>query len=242
MDFATLRFDTTQEAADSPRHDETETMHLEPAPDPSCAPAGSADGAARLRRLRQASAQGSANAQFEIGCLFHAGELVAHDDAEAATWWGMAALGGHARAQCELGRLHLLGRGVARDPAIARMWLESAAAQREPSAQYELGMLALEAGAEGAEVAARWFALASARSHPCAQYRLGLAYRDGDGVERDDAYAMHWLDAASAQGCALAAYTLAELGWRGWRVPPRRRTRDSGCDAATAAAVCRVPR
>ncbi|OIQ86664.1 Sel1 repeat protein [mine drainage metagenome] len=218
-------------------------MAFEPAPDPSIAPDNTTGTnpavAERMRRLREASAQGCADAQFEIGCLFHAGEFVARDDAEAACWWGLAALGGHARAQCELGCLHVLGRGVARNLEVARLWLESAAAQSDTLAQYELGMLELEPGGGGTESAARWFARAGAQDHPCAQYRLGLAYRDGAGVVRDDECAMYWLDAASTRGCALAAYALAELGWRGRRVPPRRVHHGEHCQSPCGSFECR---
>ncbi len=244
MDFATLRFDTTDRAVLSGRRDDTDAMSFPPAPNPRFAPGGSPEPAVdaavaeRLRQLRAASAQGSAEAQYELGCLFRAGQCVTRDDAEAACWWGLAALGGHARAQCELGVLHLSGSGVTHDHAIARMWLECAAAQHDAAAQYQLGMLALEPSGDGAEVAARWFEQSSVRGHACAQYRLGLAYRDGAGVACDDEYAMHWLDAASAQGCALAAYALAELGWRGRRVPPRRVPRAGDCALEPSAAVC----
>ena len=244
MDFATPRFDTTYRAVHAGRPDDTDAMLFNPAPDPSLAHGASANAPAaaavaeRLSQLRAASAQGSAEAQYELGCLFRAGECVARDDAEAACWWGLAALGGHARAQCELGVLHLSGSGVAHDHATARMWLECAAAQHDAAAQYQLGMLALEPTGDGAEVAAHWFELSSLRGHPCAQFRLGLAYRDGAGVCADDECAMHWLDAASAQGCALAAYALAELGWRGRRVPPRRVSRDGDCTIAASTTAC----
>ena len=215
-------------------------MSLDPAPDPSLAHRGTSGAALaeRLRRLREASAQGNAQAQYELGCLFRTGAGVERDDAEAACWWGLAALGGHTRAQSELGVLHLGVGTVPRDVATARIWLECAAAQHDPAAQYQLGMLALEPDGDGDQMAARWFELSSERGHACAQYRLGLAYRDGVGMPRDDECAMHWLDAASAQGCALAAYALAELGWRGRRVPPRREPRAGDCALEPSTAVC----
>ena len=59
--------------------------------------------------------------------------------------------------------------------------------------------------------AAQWFMQASKRGDKEAQYRYAMLYRDGKGVDRDDAQAVRWLKVASAQKHAESQYELAKL-------------------------------
>lgn len=71
---------------------------------------------------------GDADAQFNLGWLFHNGYGLAIDDAAAERWWLEAAQQGHRDSQLALGTLYRLGgRGVAPDPVKAANWLVQAA-------------------------------------------------------------------------------------------------------------------
>ena len=73
--------------------------------------------------------QGNAEAQFNLGVLYHKGHGVAKDDVEARKWWLKAAESGNADAQNNLGVLYLFGHGVARDYGMAYVWCNLAAEQ-----------------------------------------------------------------------------------------------------------------
>ncbi|ATX78732.1 hypothetical protein Ga0123461_0280 [Mariprofundus aestuarium] len=59
--------------------------------------------------------------------------------------------------------------------------------------------------------AAQWFMQAAKRGDKEAQYRYAMLYRDGKGVDRDDAQAVRWLKVAAAQKHADSQYELAKL-------------------------------
>ena len=79
--------------------------------------------------LRPLAEQGDAAAQYDLGLMYHIGEDVPQDYAEAVKWWRMAAEQGHAKAQNNLGVMYGTGRGVPTDDALAYMWFNLAATQ-----------------------------------------------------------------------------------------------------------------
>ena len=85
--------------------------------------------------LRPLAEQGDAVAQYDLGLMYHIGEGVPQDYAEAVKWWRMAAEQGHAKAQNNLGVMYGTGRGVPTDDALAYMWFNLAAAQGYKKAQ-----------------------------------------------------------------------------------------------------------
>jgi TPR repeat protein len=71
------------------------------------------DYAEALKWYRKAAEQGEANAQSNLGVMYHEGEGTARDYAEAVKWWRKAAEQGHADAQNNLGVMYAAGSGVA---------------------------------------------------------------------------------------------------------------------------------
>jgi TPR repeat protein len=64
--------------------------------------------------------RGDAEAQFNLGWLYHNGEGLVIDDREAVRWWEKAAAQNHADALTALGSLYRLGgRDLPKDPARA---------------------------------------------------------------------------------------------------------------------------
>src|SRR6266487_2686026 len=68
--------------------------------------------AASLSRVRKAAEQGDAKAQFNLGSMYHDGQGLPRDYAEAFRWCQKAAEQGYARAQDGVGYMHCNGQGV----------------------------------------------------------------------------------------------------------------------------------
>ena len=56
-----------------------------------------------------------------------------------------------------------------------------------------------------------WYTLAANQDHPRAWYNLGLCYRQGRGVQQDDAEAARLFRLGADQGDDAARYQLADL-------------------------------
>ncbi len=79
---------------------------------------------------RRAAEQGHADAQFNLGNAYAAGQGACENQEEALRWFERAAEQGHALGQLMAGVFAQEGRGGApRDPAAAEAWLRRAAEQ-----------------------------------------------------------------------------------------------------------------
>ncbi|RCK78856.1 MAG: hypothetical protein OZSIB_1006 [Candidatus Ozemobacter sibiricus] len=87
--------------------------------------------------LAAAAANGNAEAQYQLGTLYHFGRQATRDFTEAARWYRLAAQQGHSMAQYQLGALAFAQN---RFPEAVD-WLQKSAAQGNPLAQYNLGIL-----------------------------------------------------------------------------------------------------
>mgnify|MGYP006284445647 CR=1 FL=1 len=117
------------------------------------------DEAEGLNWIRKSAAQGDAQAQDLLGCMFHRGNHLPLDKAEAVRWFRMAAEQGYAYAQSNLGYCYYKGEGIERDVREAVRWFRKAAGQGELSAQRYLGGI-MESGegvAKDCEESAKWF-------------------------------------------------------------------------------------
>jgi TPR repeat protein len=122
--------------------------------------------AARLNDLesrRQTAEQGYAEEQFTLGTIYHYGDGVSPDYAEAAKWYLKAAEQGHDEAQFKLGALYTHGQGVEQDHITAAEWYVKAAKQRHGLAQFNIGVM--YQNGDGIErdysLAARWYRMSA---------------------------------------------------------------------------------
>ncbi len=99
------------------------------------------DYATALSELRPLAEQGDAEAQFNLGVLYHDGLGVTQNYIQAREWYTQAAVQGYAIAQIHLGVLYANGYGVPQDYVQTRQWYEKAAAQGNAKAQYNLGVM-----------------------------------------------------------------------------------------------------
>ena len=92
--------------------------------------------AADIETMRKAAEAGDADAQYDLGLMYHDGEGVPEDYVEAVKWFRKAAEQGHAAAQFYLGIAYHGGVGVPKDDAEAVKWLRKAAEQGHARAQF----------------------------------------------------------------------------------------------------------
>jgi hypothetical protein len=77
----------------------------------------------------KAADQGLAEAQYNLGVIYHHGQGVPQDYGTAIEWFRKAADQGLANAQLSLGAMYAFGQGVSQDYVHAHMWFSLAAAQ-----------------------------------------------------------------------------------------------------------------
>ena len=88
-----------------------------------------ASSAAGLARMQQLAQQGNAEAQNLLGFMYHKGQGVPQNDAEAVRWFRKAAEQGEAGAQNLLGIMYALGQGVPQDQVAAYALLNVASSK-----------------------------------------------------------------------------------------------------------------
>ncbi|KAL4398924.1 hypothetical protein ACI68E_004321 [Malassezia pachydermatis] len=140
---------------------------------------------------QRAGRNGYADAWFELGQLFHQGQLVPRDKSRALTYFEHGARGGSAMACHALGTLYL---------ARAKKFVEQSA-QAEAS--------------KNSALAARYFLQAAQKGHAASAYNVGLLYllppgadnnketkeqhKIRHGVQPDDQNAREWFSAAASK-------------------------------------------
>ena len=100
--------------------------------------------------IRALAVKGDANAQFQLGTLYHQGKNVKLNYSQAFLWYRRAAQQGLADAQYSLGNMYLMGEGIGQDDYQARQWYEKASEQDHEGAQHNLKSLQRIAIAEPA--------------------------------------------------------------------------------------------
>ncbi|SEP42856.1 Sel1 repeat-containing protein [Rhodospirillales bacterium URHD0017] len=99
------------------------------------------DYATALRLLRPLAAAGDADAQNNLGTMYHTGKGVPQNYATAVSWFRRAADQGVAVAQDNLGDMYSRGLGVPQDYAEAIKWYRKGADQGYARAQGNLGLM-----------------------------------------------------------------------------------------------------
>ena len=95
--------------------------------------------------IKATAAQGYANAQFILACMYHYGRGVKEDKTESTKWCRRAAKQGHMLAQYTLGMKYYYGKNIRKNYSSAARWFEKAAEQGHVDSQllianmYEMG-------------------------------------------------------------------------------------------------------
>lgn len=114
--------------------------------------------------FREAADNKIANADYNLGVLYHQGLGVERDLDRALYWYREAAKLGHPEAQYNLGIAHIEGIGTQYDAPLAAAFFESAANQGITEAAYNLGLIyenGLIGGAPKTEDALLWYKIAA---------------------------------------------------------------------------------
>ncbi len=113
---------------------------------------------------------------------------------EATEWYAKAAEQGHVTATYLYGSMLFQGRGVGQDKQKAMECFEMAADNGNYMANYELGRIYLDAdGVDADPDKAVAYLQKAAPYYKLAAWRLGECYKNGVGVNRNYAFAAHWM-------------------------------------------------
>ncbi len=163
--------------------------------------------------LRDATAAGEPNAQYELAMRLFEGRGVPKDQPAAGRWFERAASLGLAPAQYRLGSMYEKGIGVTRDPSAAKRWYLKAAEAGNARAAHNLAVMNAEpgAGAPNYSEAVKWFRKAAELGVRDSQYNLAILYARGLGVDKDLGQSWLWFALAAQQGDADAATKRDEI-------------------------------
>ncbi len=189
-----------------------------------------------VRWYREASAQGVAAAENNLGLMHAQGLGVPRDLRRAAELWKKASEAGYALAQYNLGLAYFRGEGVPRDERLAAVWFHKSAEAGLADAQYAIGQLIRMGRVLQRDdgLALTWYDKAAEQGHAEATLQaeelrrygvvpkplppLGLAVTSGPGTSESgggagaDEPAMPGAPSGgSAQGDAARAAKVAEL-------------------------------
>ena len=171
-----------------------------------------------ITEIRRQAEQGDADAQVDLGNMYHDGDGVPYDSGEAVRWYRLAAEQGHVDAQWGLGFMYDTGDGVTENDAEAVLWYRMAAEQGDAAVQLILGFMYDTGGvsydvveemrmyADGRGIfkddaeAVLWYRMAAEQGSTTAISALGSMYADGRGVLKDSVIAHMWLNIAGANG------------------------------------------
>jgi len=173
--------------------------------------------------FKQASLQGYAPAQYNLGAMYWEGSGISKDAQQAVKWFRQSALQGYAPAQHSLGVMYWEGSGISKDAQQAVKWFRQSALQGYAPAQHNLGVMYWEGNdvlEKDAQQAVKWFRQAAQGGHAEAQYQIAnmlmkVHMKDSDVLEKDAQQAVKWFRQSALQGYAPAQYSLGVMYWKG---------------------------
>lgn len=212
-----------------------------------------ADAARAARELRKSADLGYPPAQYRLGQMLRQGDRIPSDWTEGAKYIRAAANRGHENAQCILARLLFAGEG---EPKNLRESFTLARAQPgNPDCQIIAGLHYYT----GSDVVSRDLKQAFALMKSSAEggnleapFVVGLLLYRGEGVTRDQAAGMQWIQkaielgdrdaigfVAHEKGAKAAGYAISEENRK--RRAEQRRERDKFWAEVTGAVVVALP-
>lgn len=173
-----------------------------------------------IKYLEQAADHGHAQAQIELGDIYHNSGL----KSEAVQYYKLAADQGNSQGQYSLGLCYDHGFGVPQDHDEATRYLKLAADQGDSLALYTLAMKQFPP--EGADMQGPeaklfldYMIRAADQGLKEAQNYVGVLYVEGVAVPKDYNRAAEYYRRAAEQGHAIAQHNLADLYLQGIGVP-----------------------
>jgi TPR repeat protein len=171
-----------------------------------------------VRIVRRLATEGNAAAMYRLGRLHAAGQGVARDEPQAASWYRKGADAGDAASASALAAALLEGRGVAVDKPEAVRLLRSASAQGNAEAMSILGRMLVEGRNVGKDPTegSRLLTAASEAGYTPAMVDYARILLNGTaGVPADAAKAAFWFRRAADLGNANGMAGLGSLYQQG---------------------------
>lgn len=176
-----------------------------------------------LTWLKNAAAQGHAQAAFELGSLYESGLGVPKSYDQAKAYYESAIIQGHRNAHFNLALL-LNNEDVSySNLQQARNLMGVIAKQGDVEAQYVLATLmesTLNNVRPNPSQAIHWLEQAAKQGHGKAQFKLGMYYLKGESIARSPQTAFIWFSKAANQDIAGAQFNLALMFENGDGVTP----------------------
>ena len=155
------------------------------------------DFATALRVLRPLAESGNAQAQFNLGTMYDAGQGLTVDPEQATHWYRLSADQGYPNAEYNLAANLANGIGTTQDYAEAALWTRKAADSGVAMAQFGPARLYLEGHALAKDngQALAWALKAADQGLAEAQFTVAILYAEGaPGSPTDHAQALMWAD------------------------------------------------
>lgn len=167
--------------------------------------------------IQRKAENGNAEAQFQLGRIYHNGDGIEPNFNKAVYWYKKAAQQGYVDAQINLGSCY----DENEDFDSAFYWNMEAAKQGSPIGQTNVGYYyrSGDGVAKDYAKAAYWFQKAADQGDAVGEQALGACYLKGDGVLQDYAKGIEWTKKAAQQGDTVAAYNLGVYYYNGDEIP-----------------------
>lgn len=173
--------------------------------------------------FKKSAAQGDMAGQYRLGLCYEYGHGVKKNLAQAKHYLQLSAKQGNPDAKKELSNLDPVGRLLnegeddffnKKDYPAALKLLKEAAAKDNAQAQFDMGCIYSQ-GLGGTPVdyqqALQWYQMGVLQGDASNENGLGVLYKDGKGVEQDDAKAVSLFQLSSAQGWGEGETDLANM-------------------------------
>ena len=172
----------------------------------ACLPVYAGEFCQTLKACQRQAKAGSAVAQAEMGLRYQRGEGVKQNVEKALYWFRKAAAQGNPTGLEEVGTAYYREDGVERDNSKAIEWWKQAAEKGKSSAMWWLGYIYTRENKDvvlDKQQGCEWFRKSAEQggeqwvggANP-SYYELGLCYYHGEGLPKDDAKAIYWLEKA----------------------------------------------
>ena len=154
---------------------------------------------------------GDTDAQYYLGRMYHEGNGVSQDYAQAVRWFRMAAEQGHPRGQNNLGIAYINGDGVSVNLVNAESWIRRSAEQGDANGLANMAFFYMNGIVvqQDHERGIYWLRRAADEGLARAKNNLGMMYLEGQGVPFDIERGLDWIEQAAQLGHIGAMYNLA---------------------------------
>lgn len=166
-----------------------------------------------LTQVLEEAQKGNEHYQFELGAMYHDGDGVGRDFAQAINWYRKAAEQGNRMAAFNLGLMMKNGEGTAANLDAARSWFARAAEAGDARAANQLGLMAYtgDGMARDDGAALQYFTKAALGSLAEAQLNAAILYIRAEGVAQDLVEGYAWLTMSKRNGWERAGTLLDQL-------------------------------